>query len=512
MVKETVDVQPVVAADVEHKGILKWIETVGNKLPHPFMLFVYLCVIFMIVSAILAAMNVSVIHPVSGENVGVKSLLSQEGVHWILTNMLANFTGFPPLGLILAMTLGIGLAEKVGLIQAVLRAMVSNVPKSLVAYAVVLIGVLGNIASDAAIAVIPVMGAMIFLAVGRHPLAGFAAGVAGWGAGFTANIMIAGTDALISGISTQAVQSMDPNMAVTPVDNWYFMSVSTFVLAALGGWITDKFVEPRLGSYQGNVKMNMEPFSVKEKRALKATGITALAFLGLLAVAVVPENGFLRDPETGGILSSPFIKGIIPIILLFFVLTSVVYGKVVGIIKTSSDVPTLMAEMMKTMASFIVLVFMIAQFVAFFNWSNISVVMAVNGSGFLESVNLTGFPAILIFILFVTVINLFIGSGSAMWAMLAPVFIPMFMILDYNPAFVQAAFRIADSSTNMVTPMNAYLPLILAYYQQYKKNAGIGTYFSTMIPYAFSFLFVWIIMLFLWYTFGLPLGPGVSAK
>ncbi|MDM5333113.1 AbgT family transporter [Ureibacillus composti] len=511
MVKETVDVQPAVA-EVEHKGILKWIETVGNKLPHPFMLFVYLCGIFIIISVVLAAMNVSVTHPVSGENVVVKSLLSQEGVHWILTNMLTNFTSFPPLGLILAMTLGIGLAEKVGLIQAVLRAMVSNVPKALVAYAVVFIGILGNIASDAAIAVIPVMGAMIFLAVGRHPLAGFAAGVAGWGAGFTANIMIAGTDALISGISTQAVQAINADLVVTPVDNWFFMSVSTFVLAILGGWITDKFVEPRLGTYNGNVKMSMEPFTDKEKRALKATGLTALAFIAFLAFLVVPENGFLRDPETGGILSSPFIKGIIPIILIFFILTSVVYGKVVGVIKSSADVPAFMTEMIKSMASFIVLVFVIAQFVAFFNWTNLSVVLAVNGSEFLESINLTGFLAIILFILFVSLMNLFITSGSAMWSMLAPVFIPMFMLIGYNPAFVQVAYRIADSSTNMITPMSPYLPLILAYYQQYKKDAGIGTYFSTMIPYALSFLIVWVIMLFIWFALGLPLGPGVSAK
>ncbi len=511
MVRETVEVQPTVT-EVKHKGVLKWIETVGNKLPHPFMLFVYLCGIFMVISVVLAAMNVSVTHPVSGENVAVKSLLSQEGIHWILTSALTNFTSFPPLGLVLAMILGIGLAEKVGLIQAVLRAMVSNVPKKLVAYAVVFIGILGNIASDAAIAIIPVMGAMIFLAVGRHPLAGFAAGIAGWGAGFTANIMIAGTDALISGISTQAVQAINPDLVVTPVANWYFMSASTLILALLGGWITDKFVEPRLGTYTGNAQMSMEPFTDREKHALRVTGITAIIFIAFIAFLVVPENGFLRDPETGGILSGPFIKGIIPIILVFFIMTSVVYGKVVGVIKSSADIPTFMAEMMKSMSGFIVLVFIIAQFVAFFNWTNISVVMAVNGSGFLESINLTGFPAILLFILFVTVMNLFIASGSAMWSMLAPVFIPMFMLLNYNPAFIQVAFRIADSSTNMITPMNAYLPLILAYYQQYKKDAGIGTYFSTMIPYAFAFLIVWVIQLFIWYMLGLPLGPGAGIK
>lgn len=498
--------------NMEQKGILKWIEKVGNKLPHPFMLFVYLCGIFTVISAILAWLDVSVAHPGTGEDAAVKSLLSVEGIHWILTSMLTNFTSFPALGLVLGMTLGIGLAEKVGLIQAVLRASVVRVPKVLVSFAVVFIGTLGNIASDASVAIIPPMGALIFLAVGRHPLAGYAAGVAGWGIGFTANLFIAGTDALLSGISTEAVKIINPDMAVSPIDNWYFMAASTFILSALGAWITDKIVEPRLGTYKGNENAKMESFTVKEKLALKVTGITALLYVAMIALLVVPEGAILRDPETGGVLTSPFLKGIIPIILLFFIITSAVYGKMVGTVKSTSDVPRLMTESVQMMAGFIVLVFAAAQFVAFFNWSNMGIVMAVSGSDFLKSINMTGFPVIIVFILFVTTMNLFIGSGSALWAMLAPVFIPMFMLLDYSPGFIQVAFRIADSSTNMISPVNPYIPLVLAYYQQYKKDAGLGTVFSTMMPYTLLYLLVWIIQLAIWYVLGLPFGPGVYAK
>lgn len=511
MVKKPIDEVPLMA-QVEHKGLLKWIEETGNKLPHPFMLFVYLCSIFMVVSAILAGMKVSVVHPGTGEVAAVKSLLSQEGVHWILTNTLKNFTSFPALGLVLGMTLGIGLAEKVGLIQAVLRALISKVPKAFVSLAVVFVGTLGNLASDASVAIIPPMGAMIFLAMGRHPLAGFAAGVAGWGIGFTANLFIAGTDALLSGISTQAVKTINPDMVVTPIDNWFFMSASVFILAILGAWITDKLIEPRLGTYQGEKKIGMEPFTAKESRALKVTGLTALAFVAVIALLVVPEGAFLRDPKTGDILTSPFLKGIIPIILLFFIITSAVYGKIVGVIKSSADIPNLMTGAMKMMAGFIVLVFAASQFVAFFDWTNVGIVMAVNGSDFLKSINMTGFSVIVLFIVFVAIINLFIASGSAMWAMLAPVFIPMFMLLDYHPAFVQVAFRIADSSTNMITPMNPYIPLVLAYFQQYKKDAGLGTVFSTMMPYTILFLLIWIVQLAVWYVLGLPFGPGVFAK
>ncbi|MDR7314182.1 AbgT family transporter [Brevibacillus nitrificans] len=494
------------------KGILKWIETVGNKLPHPFMLFIILCGVLMVVSAILSAMNLSVIHPGKGEAVAVKNLLSVEGIHWILTSMLKNFVEFPALGLVLAMTLGIGLAEKVGLLTTVLRKMMSHVPTAIVSYAVVFVGVLGNLASDAAMVIIPPLGGLVFLAMGRHPIAGFAAGMAGVSSGFTANLFIAGTDALLSGISTSVAQTIDANAHVTPVDNWFFMSASVFILAFIGGWITDKVIEPRLGTFKGDTSVQFDELTPQENKALRVTGIVALLFIAILAVLVVPEGALLRDPKTGDFLTSPFLKGIIPIILLFFVTISFVYGKVMGLIKTSKDMPHYMSEAIKDMSGFIVLAFTAAQFIAFFNWSNIGILMAVNGADFMRSIGLTGLPIVIGFTLFTGICSLFITSGSALWAILAPVFMPMLMLLDYSPAFIQVAYRIADSATNTISPVNPYLPLILAFYQKYNKNAGMGTIFATMTPYAIVFLAIWIIQMAIWYFFDLPVGPGVYPR
>lgn len=494
---------------LEQKGILRWIEQVGNKLPHPFMLFIYLAVIVMILSALLAGMSVT--HPGNGETIVVKSLLTQEGISWILTSAISNFADFPPLGLVLIMVLGIGLAERVGLIEAVLRKMMISVPKALLSISIVFVGILGNFASDAAWVIIPPVGAMLFAAVGRHPLAGFAAAAAGVGSGFTANLFIAGTDALLSGISTEVAKTIDANAAVTPVDNWFFMAVSVFVLALIGAWITDKIIEPRLGIYEEENQASVVKLSDLENKALKWTGITALIYIVIIALLVVPEGSLLRDPETGGILNSPFLKGIIPIILLFFIAVSVTYGLKMGRIKSQADVPKLMGESIKDMSGFIVLVFVIAQFIAFFNWSNLGILLAVKGADFLKSMDLTGFPILLGFSLLTLVVSMFIASGSALWAVLAPVFIPMLMLLDFHPAFIQIAYRIADSATNTITPMNPYLPMMLAYYQRYKKDAGFGTILSTMLPYAIMFYIAWVVMMFIWYMFNLPIGPGISA-
>ncbi|QHZ57119.1 AbgT family transporter [Brevibacillus sp. NSP2.1] len=496
----------------QQRGILKWIETVGNKLPHPFMLFVILCLALMVISAILSAMNLSVVHPGKGEAVAVKSLLSVEGIHWILTSMLKNFIEFPALGLVLAMTLGIGLAEKVGLLTSVLRKMMARVPKAIVSYAVVFVGVLGNLASDAAMVIIPPLGGLVFLAMGRHPIAGFAAGMAGVSSGFTANLFIAGTDALLSGISTEVARTIDPNAVVTPVDNWFFMSASVFFLAFAGGWITDKIIEPRLGTYQGDRNVQFDELTLQENKALRHAGIAALVFVVILALLVVPEGALLRDPKTGDFLTSPFLKGIIPFILLFFVTVSYVYGRAMGLMKTSKDMPHYMSEAIKDMSGFIVLAFTAAQFIAFFNWSNIGILMAVNGAEFMKSVGLTGLPVVIAFSLFTGICSLFITSGSALWAILAPVFMPMLMLLDYHPAFIQVAYRIADSATNTISPVNPYLPLILAFYQKYNKNAGMGTIFSTMMPYAIVFLVIWLIQMAIWYYAGLPVGPGVYPR
>lgn len=493
----------------QQKGILASIERVGNKLPDPFMLFVYLAVFVILLSTIVNLFKVTVVHPKTEEVLEIKSLLSGEGIEYILTSMLTNFTGFAPLGLVLSMMIGIGLAERVGLLEAVIKRTIMKAPKRLVSFTIVFVGIMGNIASDAAFVIIPPLAAMVYYTIGRHPLAGLAAGFSGVGAGFTANLIINGTDGLLSGISTEAIKSFDPNMVVTPVDNYYFMATSVFLLAITGAILTDKFIEPRLGKFTKKLNKNIESASEFEGRGIRNATIAGSIYLILLAVGLFWPNSILRN-EDGGIIPSTFLSGIIPIILFFFIVVGITYGKTTKKIESTRDIPKFMAEAMKDMSGYIVLIFAASQFISYFNWSNIGVWVAVSGANFLQTIGLTGMSVIVGYILFTALLNLVIFSGSAKWALEAPIFIPMFAFLGYHPGFIQVAYRIADSSTNIITPMNPYLVIILSFMREYEPRAGLGTLMALMIPYSVSFLIIWIIQLFVFVLFGIPFGPGVG--
>jgi aminobenzoyl-glutamate transport protein len=497
----------------EKKGlflrILDVIERVGNKLPDPFILFVLLAVGMIIVSWIFSLFDASVVHPGTGEELLIKNLISAEGLQYILTSMLENFTGFAPLGLVLAMMLGIGLAEKVGLLDYAIRKTVLKAPPALLTYVLVFVGILGNLASDAAVVIITPLAALVFYKVGRHPLAGLAAGFAGAGAGFTANLFVAGTDALLAGISTEAAAILDSSIVVTPVANWYFNVISVFLLTIVGGLITDKFVEPRLGKYTGGaVEEDEEEEELPNaKKGFINAVLAGLAYVALIAVLIFIPNSPLTN-EDGGIVPSPFLDGIIPILLFAFIIVGVTFGVTTGKIKSGADVSKYMSESIKDMSSYIVLVFAIAQFIAYFNWSNLGIWVAVNGAEFLTEINFTGFGLILGYIIFTACLNFLITSGSAKWAIEAPIFVPMFMQLGYHPAFTQAAYRIADSSTNIMTPLFPYMVIVLSFMKRYDKNANIGTYMSLMLPYSLAFLTTWIILIAIFYFTGMPLGPG----
>ncbi|MFD1171832.1 AbgT family transporter [Oceanobacillus picturae] len=488
---------------------LDLVEKVGNKLPDPFILFIGLSLLMIVVSYIFSLFNASVVHPGTGEELEIQNLLSGEGLQFILTSMLDNFTGFAPLGLVLVMMLGIGLAEKVGLMDYAIKKTILSSPPSLVTYTVVFVGILGNLASDAAVVLIPPLAAMVFYKVGRHPLAGLAAGFAGAGAGFTANIFIAGTDALLAGISTEAAAIVDESMVVTPVDNWYFNIVSVFVMTIIGGLITTKFVEPRLGKYKGEAVEDEENEELQNGgKGFRNSIIAGLSYIALIVIVISLPNSPLRG-EDGSIVPSPFLDGIIPIVLFFFIIVAVTFGITVGKIKTGKDVSDYMADSMKDMSSYIVLVFAIAQFIAYFNWSNLGTWVAVNGADYLKDINFTGIWLIIGYIIFTALMNFLITSGSAKWAIEAPVFIPMFMQLGYHPAFTQVAYRVADSSTNIITPLFPYMVIILAFIKKYDKKASIGTYISLMLPYSIAFLTTWIILILVFYYSGLPFGPGI---
>ncbi|TQS76137.1 AbgT family transporter [Ornithinibacillus gellani] len=485
------------------------VEKVGNKLPDPFMLFIGLAILMIIISWVFNLFNASVIHPGTGETTPIKNLLSGEGLEFILTSMIDNFTGFAPLGLVIVMMLGIGLAEKVGLLDYAVRKTILKSPPFLLTYTVVFVGIMGNLASDAAIVLIPPLAALVFYKVGRHPLAGLAAGFAGAGAGFTANLFIAGTDALLAGISTESVRILDETLTVSPVDNWYFNIVSVFVLTIVGGLVTTKFIEPRLGKYEGDALEEEDSEELPNaKRAFIHAVLAGGAYIAIIAITLFLPNSPLAG-EDGSIIKSPFIDGIVPIILFFFIIVGVVFGLSVGKIKSGKDVSTYMTESVKDMSSYIVLVFAIAQFTAYFNWSNLGTWVAVNGAEFLTEINFTGMWLIVGYIIFTSLMNFLITSGSAKWAIEAPIFIPMFMQLGYHPAFTQAAYRVADSSTNIVTPLFPYMVIILAFMQKYDKKASIGTYISLMLPYSITFLFTWIILIIVFYFTGIPFGPGI---
>ena len=492
-------------------GFLNFIERFGNKLPHPFMLFFYLTVILVLLSWALNSFNAKVVHPNTGEVVAVKSIISGEGIQYILANTLTNFTGFAPLGLVLTMMLGIGVAEKSGLLESLMIRAITKTPKKIITFTVFFIGILGNVASDAAFVVVPPLAALVFLSVGRHPLAGLAVGLASTGIGFSANIMIAGTDVLLSGIATEVAGGFMEGTVVSPLDNWYFMSASTFLLAIAGTILTEKYVEPRLGVYTGEKKSVGNTLSAMQLRGLRNSGIATVIFIAILLIALfIPGSPLLN--EDGTILRSPFLSGIVPILFLFFLVNGIVYGVTTKQIKSTADVPKIMTEAITGLSSYIVLIFMIAQFVAYFNWTNIATWLAVHFSEVLETIKLTNLFAVFLFMILVAILSLFIISGSSLWSLVAPVFIPTFMALGYNPAFIQAAYRVGESSTNMVTPLNTYFAIILSFMLVYDKKAGIGTLMSLMIPYTIVFFILWsgLLMLFAW--LGIPIGPGVYVK
>ncbi|NXZ87821.1 p-aminobenzoyl-glutamate transporter [Serratia fonticola] len=492
--------------------IFYWVERIGNKIPNPFLLFVYLIVVLMLATALISWLGLVVKNPATGEMIQVKNLLSVEGIQWILPNIIHNFSGFAPLGAILALVIGAGLAEKVGLLQALMYKMASHVSAGYASYMVLFIAFFSHISSDAALVVMPPLGALIFLAVGRNPIAGLLAAIAGVGSGFTANLLIVTTDVLLSGISTEAAKAVDGAIHVSVIDNWHFMATSVIVLTITGALLTDKFIEPRLPKWQGTAEDKLEVLTPLQNRGLMMSGIAALVFIAVMAALVVPEGAPLRDPQTGSVIPSPFIKGIVPIIILFFFTVAITYGVVTKSIRRPDDIPNQLVEPMKNMAGFIVMVFPLSQFVAFFNWSNMGKFMAIGLTDLLEAAGMSGAPAFLGLMFLSAFLCMFIASGSAIWSILAPIFVPMFMLLGFHPAFAQMIFRIADSSVLPLAPMSPFLPLFLGFLQRYLKDAKLGTYYVLIMPYPLVFFAVWTLLLVVWYMLGLPIGPGVYPK
>nr|WP_202081309.1 AbgT family transporter [Caldalkalibacillus salinus] len=484
------------------------IEYIGNRLPHPITLFFMFAGLVVLLSWVLALFDVMVEH--NGETIAVQNLLSADGVQYMFTSAVDNFTGFAPLGTVLVTMLGIGIAERSGLISAMLRGLVTTVPKQLLTAALVFAGIMSSMAADAGYVVLTPLGAVLFAAIGRHPLAGLAAAFAGVSAGYSANLFITSLDPLLAGLTMEAAATSNASYAegMNIAMNYYFMITSVFILTIVGTFVTDKIVEPRLGQYTGGVQEDeITTLSQAERKGVIASGISVLVTIAALALLIVPEWGPLRG-EGGEIIQSPFFSSLVPIIFIAFLIPGIVYGIVTKSIKSDKDVADQMSETMATMGAYIVLAFAAGQFVAYFGETNMGIVLAIKGAEFINNVGFGGFPLILTFIAVAGFINLFIGSASAKWAIMAPVFVPMMMQLGYSPELTQVAYRIADSTTNIITPLMPYFAIVIAFAQKYDKKAGIGTLITTMIPYSIAFSIIWIIMLFAWVFFGWDLGPG----
>jgi aminobenzoyl-glutamate transport protein len=496
--------------DKSFNWFLNIVERGGNALPNPASLFALFALTTLVISLIGHWLGWSVTHPGNGETIHIENLLSREGLHRIILEMVSNYTSFAPLGIVMVAILGIGIAESSGLVSAAIRLLVLRSPARTLAFVVVLSGVLSNMASDLGYVLLIPLGGIIFHSVGRHPMAGMAAAFAGVSGGFSANLFIGTIDPLLAGLSTESASIIEPGYIVNPTANYYFMAVSTILIAVLGTWITERIVEPRLGKYQGDIEIEaLDELSPLEKRGLKYTLLVMGFWIIVLLAGLIPRDGLLRGID-GSLLGSPVLRGFIAFLFLIAGSLGVVYGAVTGKFKNDHDVVKGMVASSKTLASFLVLVFFAAQFVAYFRWSNLGLIIAVEGADFLNRMDVGIIPLLIMFIIMTGFINMFMGSASAKWAVLGPVFIPVFMLLGYTPELSQTVFRIGDSVTNVISPMMSFFALIIAYFQKYEKKSGIGTIISIMLPYSMLFFVFWSILLIVWVLLDLPLGPGAG--
>lgn len=490
---------------------LNGIERAGNALPHPATLFLLLGLVVVLTSAVFHHFGVAVTNPATGKAVVAVNLLSIEGIQRMVTEAVRNFLAYPPLGISLMCLLGIGIAEHSGLMGAMLRLVVLASPAKLITPMVVFAGVMSNAGSEVGYVLLTPLAAALYHALGRHPLVGLAAAFAGVSGGYSANLVVGSVDVLLAGLSEAAARIVDPSYRVNALANWYFMAASTLVVTVAGTWVTEKIVAPRLGAYTGAApREELKPLSREERRGLWAAVVTVIVLTAVVLWGVLPADGFLVNRRNPAFGQSAFMTGLVTFIFLYGLLPGVAYGVAARTIRSDHDVMAGMTLTMKSMASFIVLAFFAAQFIAYFNWTNLGVITAVSGAEFIQHLGLQNQPTLLMIaiVLFAGTVNLLISSASAKWALLAPIFVPMFMLLGYSPEMVQGTFRIGDSVTNIITPLMSYFPLILTFVHRYEPKAGIGTMIATMLPYSLVFTLAWMLLLIVWIAAGWPMGPG----
>ncbi|MBL8746337.1 MAG: AbgT family transporter [Phycisphaerae bacterium] len=536
------------------------IEWIGNKLPDPVFIFLGCAVLVMVLSAVGSGLGwkVAVVKPTvmtqpvldeagapvlaadgaprttimkdetgrprvelveTGESLSPRSLLSSDGAYWALTNMVGNFTRFAPLGLILVCMLGIGVAEHVGLFGAILKWLGTVVPSAFLTPMIVFLGIMANIASDAGYLVLPPLAAALYVAFGRSPLAGIAAAFSGIAAGFSANLLVAASDAIMAGLTQPAAQILDPAYTVNPTCNWGFMAGSTVLLTLLGWGVTAWIVEPRLKRLpadQGGpapasaAELRAQELSPGERRAVRWAIVAELIALGTVFALIyfpgAPLHGVVNadDPKS----PARWAGAVVPIIFFTFLMPGLAYGFSIGALRSQKDIAKAMIQSMASMAAVITLYFFAAQFIEYLNYSNLGRMLAFTGGTALVEAKLPGPVLLAAVVLLSLTVNMFVGSMSAKWTMLAPILVPMLMMVQISPELTQVAYRVGDSVTNIVTPLNPYLIIILVAMQRYAKNAGMGNLIALMAPYSVVFGVVWTLFLVAWVYLGIPLGPA----
>lgn len=511
---------------------LDGIERVGNRLPEPFMLFVLLTLVVAVLSSVMAAFGVGVTIPGEAEPTPVRGALSGAGLEFFFTGLAENFIGFPPLRTVVTIMLAVGLAERCGLLAALIRLVFSGAPRWLLPYALGFVGVSGSVMADSAFIIIPPLAAIVFTAAGRHPVAGLIGGFAAVGAGYSTSLLVTSLDALLAGITNGVATTLPVSgTPVTPISNYFYNAVSAVVLSLIAGLIIDRVVEPGLVRSRfpdteaepeealaggGEADPTAEPTSAAvtpaERRGLVAAGVALLVLVAAVLALVFAPDSPLRNDAGGYLPKSPLLDSVVTLVFLGFFVPALFFGIYAGTIRRGSDVPLLMGRALKDLSGFIVLAFILGQFIALFAWTNIGAWLAVTGAEFLQAIGLTGYPAILGFVVLASLLNLFVVSGSSLWTLMASVFVPMFLLLGYEPAFIQGAFRVGDAATQVVTPLNPYMIVLLTFVRRYQPEAGLGTVIAKMVPFVVPFWVAWVLVLTVFYAFGIPLGPGVGVR
>jgi aminobenzoyl-glutamate transport protein len=496
--------------------LLDTVERVGNKVPHPVIIFIILIGVVALLSHLLYLLGASVtyesVNPetdkVEQVTTAAKSLLTGDGIRFMFEDVVQNFMNFNAVGVIIVAMLGVGVAESSGLIAALIRKLVQVAPQRYMTYILVFIGIISSIAADAGYLVLIPLGAAAFLSLRRHPLAGLAASFAGVAAVFTVNILVKPLDGILTGITNDAIHLLNPSLSIDLTANWWFSAASVLMLTVVVGLVTERMVEPRLGAYTGEMPEDEgKEISADESRGLKYTVWALLALLAVFALLTAPRGAVLRNPETGALIgNSPFMNGLIVFVTIVFLVAGIAYGIGARTIKGTKDVTTAMEKAVSGLGSLIFLLFVISQFLAIFNYSNIATLAAVKVGDGLEHAGLGPIPLLVGFVVVTLILDVIMTGAIPKWAIFAPIFIPLLMRLHVKPEAVLAAYRVGDGPVNAISPLNAYFALIVTFAHKYQKDAGVGTLVALMLPYVVIVSIVWIVLLVVWQLLGLPWG------